>query len=90
MERDGECANGLAYNDTYVSCEARLNEDSFVDDPTFYTNAEVEVIAMHEMGHCFSLYHAPDVASIMGASARGDFPNADNIDLINARCGTQP
>jgi predicted Zn-dependent protease len=79
------CDNSSAYNATYISCVAKLNEYSFAGNPGFYTDAEVQVIAMHELGHCFSLSHSNDTTSIMGAGARGDVPNQQDIDLINAR-----
>ncbi|MDP1715423.1 MAG: hypothetical protein Q8L41_11835 [Anaerolineales bacterium] len=82
---NGACDNSTAYNDTYVSCEARLNEYSFANNPAFYTDAEMQVIVMHELGHCYSLSHSSDTTSIMGAGARGDVPNARDIELINAR-----
>lgn len=82
---NAECDNSAAYGDTYVSCEAKLNEYSFSNNPVFYTDAEVEVIAMHELGHCYSLGHSSDTTSIMGAGVRGDVPNEKDIELINAR-----
>jgi hypothetical protein len=81
----GLCDNFIAFAFDYESCEARLNEYSFSNNPTFYTDAEIEVIAMHELGHCYSLDHSSDITSIMGAGARGDFPNPRDIELINER-----
>ena len=84
---DGKCFGdqGFSYDNTYETCEARLNEYSFSNDPTFYTDAEVQVIAIHEIGHCFSLSHSSDTTSIMGAGARGTVPNTRDIELVNER-----
>jgi hypothetical protein len=82
---DDDCDNGTAYDGTYKSCEAKLNQYSFSNNPNFYTDAEVQIVAMHEIGHCLSLGHSSDTTSIMGAGARGTIPNTRDIELINER-----
>jgi len=77
-----QCNNSTAYNSTYKSCEARLNAYYITRNPSFYTDAEVQKLAMHELGHCYSLAHSSDPTSVMG---NGSVPNAQDIILINAR-----
>lgn len=65
---DSKCFGdqGFSYDNMYLSCEARLNEYSFSTYPTVYTDAKVQVVAIHEIGHCFSLSHAYNTTSVMG------------------------
>lgn len=77
----GQCGNSSAYNGTYLSCEARLNQTSFDNNPSFYTSAEIQKLATHELGHCYSLDHA-NVTSVMNNSS---VPQTQDISLVNAR-----
>jgi predicted Zn-dependent protease len=79
---DNQCNNSAAYNGTYKSCEARLNAYHIEANPSFYTDAEVQKLTMHELGHCYSLAHSSDPTSVMG---NGSVPNAQDIYLINLR-----
>ncbi len=76
------CNNSTAWASTYKSCEARLNATAITGNPSFYTNAEVQKLATHELGHCYSLDHANTSGSVM---ASGSVPNSQDINLINAR-----
>jgi len=76
---NGQCGSS-AYNATYSSCEARLNQWSFNNIPG-YTNAEIEKLATHELGHCYSLDHATN-PSVMNNSS---VPQTQDISLINYR-----
>lgn len=77
----GICDNDIALNSTYNSCQVLLNSYWIAGNP-LYTNAEVQKMIMHELGHCFSLAHSSDPTSVMG---NGSVPNAQDIFLINAR-----
>lgn len=70
-----------ALNGTYKSCESRLNQ-TYISGNPLYTNAEVQKLATHELGHCYSLDHANVSGSVM---AGGSVPNSQDINLINAR-----
>lgn len=72
---------GYNWNVTYQSCVARLNQYYFDQNPAFYTNAEIQKLATHELGHCYSLDHATNT-SVMNNSST---PQTQDINLINAR-----
>ncbi len=72
---------GFSYNVTYQSCIARLNQWSFTNNPAFYTNAEIQKLATHELGHCYSLDHATNTSVMNNSSV----PQTQDINLINAR-----
>ena len=76
------CNNAAAWGANYVSCEARLNATAITANPAFYTNAEVQKLATHEIGHCYSLDHANVNGSVMNGGA---VPNWQDINLVNAR-----
>ena len=79
-----QCGAPNPINSTYRSCGLWLNEyEISIHNPTFYTDAEVEKLAMHEFGHCFSLDHNDnDPTSVMGGAS---VPNAWDIYWINLR-----
>ncbi|MFZ5858592.1 MAG: hypothetical protein ACOYZ6_17325 [Chloroflexota bacterium] len=77
----GQCDNSTAVNSTYERCEMRLNAFYISGNPS-YPDSEVQKLAMHELGHCFSLGHSTDPTSVMG---NGSVPNVQDIDMINAR-----
>lgn len=78
----GQCNSAAAYAGTYQNCEAQLNGYAIGGNPTFYTNAEVQKLAMHELGHCYSLDHANTSSSVMGGNS---VPGSQDINLVNAR-----
>lgn len=78
----GQCNNSTAWNSTYTSCDARLNRTYIEANPGFYTSAEVQKLATHELGHCYSLDHASVSGSVM---KDGSVPNSQDINLVNAR-----
>lgn len=79
----GGCAlsGGNPWNNMYNSCEALLNQTSFDNNPGYYTNAVIETLATHELGHCYSLDHATNT-SVMNASST---IQTQDVNLINAR-----
>jgi len=77
-----QCDNSSAFNGTYKNCEARLNGYAISGNPSFYTSAEVQKLATHELGHCYSLDHANVSGSVMNG---GSVPNTQDISLVNAR-----
>ena len=74
-------SGGFDYNVMYQSCTARLNQWHFNNNPTFYTNAEIQKLATHELGHCYSLDHATNTSVMNNSSV----PQTQDINLINAR-----
>lgn len=80
---NSQCAlsGGNPWNSTFASCEALLNQYSFDNNPGYYTNAVIETLATHELGHCYSLDHATNT-SVMNASST---IQTQDINLINAR-----
>lgn len=79
----GGCAlsGGNPWNNTFNSCEALLNQTSFDNNPGYYTNAVIQTLATHELGHCYSLDHATN-PSVMNASST---IQTQDVNLINAR-----
>jgi hypothetical protein len=79
---NGQCnLSGNPYDSTYQSCTARLNQWAFNNNPGFYTSAEIQKLATHELGHCYSLDHATN-PSVMNNSS---VPESQDISLINYR-----
>jgi predicted Zn-dependent protease len=79
---NGQCSDGgNPWNWTFTSCEARLNQWSFNNNPGFYTSGQIQILATHELGHCYGLDHATNT-SVMNASST---PQTQDINLINAR-----
>lgn len=76
------CNNQTAWDATYKTCEARLNATVITGNPGFYTNAEVQKLATHEIGHCYSLWHSDRASSVMNNAA---VPDAGDIQLVNNR-----
>jgi hypothetical protein len=79
---EGICDNSEAINTPYNTCSVWLNSYYIIEESWFYTDSEVQKVIMHELGHCFSLYHSTDPTSVMG---NGNVPNATDIMLVNAR-----
>ena len=78
---NGICDAPGAWGAMYVSCEARLNSTRINANPAFYTSAEVQKLATHEIGHCYSLDHANAPSALGG----GAVPSLQDKNLVNAR-----
>jgi len=79
---NGQCNNQSAFNTTYSYCLARLNEYYLRNN----SYDSIKAIALHEMGHCYSLGHRWVTNSVMYPYASSVLqPNPTDRYLINAR-----
>jgi predicted Zn-dependent protease len=78
----GQCDNQSAWDGTYRNCTARLNQYYLRNND----DNSIKWIALHEMGHCYSLGHRSDSTSVMNTQGITVLqPNQTDKDLINAR-----
>jgi hypothetical protein len=79
---NGQCDNQSAWDGTYSNCTARLNEYYLRNND----NDSIKWVALHEMGHCYSLGDRSDSSSVMNNQGITVLqPNQTDKDLINAR-----
>lgn len=78
----GQCDNQNAWDETYRDCTARLNQYYLRNND----NDSIKWVALHEMGHCYSLGHRSDSTSVMNTQGITVLqPNQSDKYLIDAR-----
>jgi len=73
----GGCSSVYAFQFTYISCEAQSNTYFL----SAYTDAKRQMVATHELGHCWSLNHNSRTTSVMQASTSATILNPDSGDI---------
>jgi len=78
---NGQCDNSSAWNNTYRDCTARLNQYYLRNN----SSDSIKSVALHEMGHCYSLGHRTDGGIMDNPPPVLTYPDQTSIDLVNAR-----
>ena len=78
-----QCNNQAALDGTYTYCNAQSN-NYYLD---YWTWSERKYMAMHELGHCWSLGHRYDTSTTVMRDGKYTLPMPDYRDnqLVNAR-----
>lgn len=78
----GQCDNQSAWDGTYRDCIERLNQYFLKNND----DNSIKWVALHEMGHCYSLGHRSSSTSVMNNQGITVLqPNQTDIDLVNAK-----
>ncbi len=79
---DNQCDNQSAWDGTYRDATARLNQYYLRNND----DDSIRWVALHEMGHCYSLGHRAEADSVMNTQGITVLePNQTDVSLINAR-----